>query len=870
MNKIIIIDGNSLLFRAYYATIHTGNIMTTKSGIPTNAIYGLSNMISKIVLGLKNNEKIFVSFDTGQKTFRHETLETYKAQRKPIDEELKIQIPIARELLKAMNIYYYEQVGYEGDDIAGTVAHLASKSAYKVEIYTSDKDFLQLIDDNIQVNLIKKGLTDVEIMTKETLKAKMGITPSQITDYKGLTGDSSDNLKGIAGIGDKTAVKLLNEYGTLEKIIENMQNDTSKLGEKIRLGAQNGLLCKKLATIVTDVKLPFTLDDLEYVGYDYNELSSFYTKYEFFSLLKRLKLSDKRITKEEKKEEQFFKFAKNYISSFKELKFKPLYFIVDLQGNNYANYKINGFIFNDEKQCYYLTYNSSKRDDELISYLENAEIKKSTYDVKSIMVALLKDNISLKGVEFDILLATYLLNSTLSPEPINIFGYYGYNILENNDNFSLFGDDNMYFNMVNCFLQVKEKALKELQDIDCLSLFYNIEMPLADVLASMEYEGFPLNRKVLEEINQRYQIQLDRISNQIYEEAGDKTLNISSPKQIADLLFNKLGLPSNKKNSTSIEVLNSLKDAHPIVPLIIEHRKYSKIISTYSNGLLDYILSDGKIHACFNQALTTTGRLSSSDPNLQNISIRSEEGKEVRKAFFYEDNNLSLLSLDYSQIELRILASLSSCKPLIDAFNENKDIHMETARKIFAIPNDEEVPPSLRRKAKTINFGLIYGISDWGLAEQLDISIKEAREIITIFFSHYPEIKTYFEQIVNNAKEKGYVETIFHRRRYISELKSDNYQTREFGKRAAMNAPIQGTAADLIKIAMIKLDAALKKAKLKSEIVLQIHDELIIKVYNYEKDLVYKIVKDTMENAYSFKCKLAVDGSLGKTWFDCK
>ncbi len=869
--KIIIIDGNSLLFRAYFATSFTGNLMRTKSGIPTNAIYAFSNMISKIVSSMKSTDRIFVSFDTGKKTFRHEALESYKAQRKPIDEELKIQLPIARELLKAMNIFYYELEGFEGDDIAGSVAKLAASKGYNVEIYTSDKDFLQLIDDNIQINMIRKGLTDIEIFDEPTLLSKMELTPSQIKDYKGLTGDSSDNLKGIPGIGEKTAIKLIKQYGTLENIIEAMQNDKSKLAEKIRLGAEEGLLCKKLATIITDVNIPFSLDDLEYLGYDFNELSSFYTKYEFFSLLKKLKTTDKRIVKEKKEVTKTIKeFKKTYCSSFSELKATPRIIIPDLEGRNFATYKLKGFVFALEEECFYLSFDNTKKDQELINFLQNPDIKKDVYDSKALTIALLKENIIVKGIDFDLLLASYLLNSSLGSDPISVYGYFGINISENNDEFSLFDDDNMLFNMAHSFDSIKITCLEELNKINCLQLLYNVELPLANVLANMEYEGFPLNKNVLKEINNKYQIILDNISEQIYALAEDKTLNISSPKQIADLLFNKLNLPSNKKNSTSIEVLNSLASLHPIVPLIIEHRKYSKIISTYSNGLLDYILSDNKIHASFNQALTTTGRLSSSEPNLQNISVRSEEGKEVRKAFFYEEDDLSLLSLDYSQIELRVLASLSNCKPLIDAFNNGEDVHEETARKIFNIPEDQEVPSSLRRKAKTVNFGIVYGISDWGLAEQLEISILEAKEIIKRFNDHYPEIHTYFETIVSNAKENGFVETLFHRRRYIQELTSDNYQTREFGKRAAMNAPIQGTAADLIKMAMIKTNEALNKNNLKSKIVLQIHDELILKVYEDEKEIVYNLAKETMENAYQFACKLEVDGSIAKTWYDAK
>ncbi len=871
MNRIIIVDGNSLLFRAYFATSFTGQIMTTKDGIPTNAIYAFSNMMSKIVATLKDKDLLFVSFDTGKKTFRHDALESYKAQRKPIDDALKTQLPIARDLLKAMNIFYYELEGHEGDDIAGTVAKMASKENYNVEIYTSDKDFLQLIDNNIQVKLIKKGLSDIEIMTLETLKEKMSLTPDQIRDYKGLTGDSSDNLKGIPGIGEKTALKLLNEYGTLENIIKACENQSSKLAQKIISGKDEGLLCKQLATIELDVPIPFKLKDLEYVGYDFSELSAFYTKYEFFTLLKKLKPTDKRIIKKNVKNEPTIKnHTKNVVNSFKDIPLPMPFLICDIENKNYANIRLNSFTFSDGKNSYLLKVNGTKLEPDLIAYLEDETIKKSVYDSKSLKLALLKLNVTLKGVDFDLLLATYLLKSSIDNDPRMIFGYYGYNIQEGEETISLFDDNPYFFNMAYALSQIKDNCLKQLESINCLNLYYDIELPLSDLLARMENEGFPIDRETLNLINAKYVKIVNELEQKILSYSADPNLNLSSPKQLADLLYNQLKLPSNKKQSTSIEVLNNLVSYHEIIPLIIEYRKYSKIVSTYSSGLIDYIANDNKIHASFNQALTTTGRLSSSEPNLQNISIRSEEGKEVRKSFFYKEPNLYLLSLDYSQIELRILACLSNCKPLIDAFNENRDIHEETARKIFSIPDDMEVPELERRRAKTVNFGIVYGISDWGLAEQLEITIVEAKKIIDRFNESFPEIHEYFTKIINQSKEDGYSLTLFNRRRYIPELNSDNYQTREFGKRAAMNAPIQGTAADIVKLAMVKTDLRLKENGFKSQIVSSIHDELILKVYEDEKDKILDLVKDTMENIYPFSCPLKVDGHIGKTWYDAK
>ncbi len=867
MKKLVIVDGNSLLFRAYYATSFTGTIMRRKDGFPTNAIFGFTNMMNKIISTLKDGDLLFVSFDTGKKTFRHKEMETYKAQRKPIDEDLKLQLPVARELLKAMGVFYYELEGYEGDDLAGTVAEIGSNANLEVDVYTSDKDYLQLINDNISIYMITKGIKEIKIMNKESLFNDMGLTPDQIRDYKGLMGDPSDNIKGIPGVGEKTAIKLLQQYYSLEGIIEAMKNEKSKLAQKIIDNQDLGKFCKHIATIDTDVPLPFTLEDLEYSGYDFNELSSFYTKEEFYSLLKKLKPNSKK-RNINKTAEKSIKFEKMLISSFKDLPNNISTFVLDYNQTNYHHANVNNVIFADDKNVYIYDYSLAKKDKDFINFITNEKIKKATFDSKAMYVLLNKDHIQLNGITFDLLLASYLLDSSLANDPITVCAYFGKNILSN-DQLTLFDDNSSTCNLTYVINSIKDEVIESLKEIDCYDLYNNIELKLAIVLAKMEIEGFPLNKEALNIINEKYKIILNELTEKIDELAGVK-INLSSPKQVADLLFNKLMLPSNKKQSTSIEILNNIKHLHPIVPLLIEYRKYSKLISTYTSGLSDYIFPDGKIHALFNQALTTTGRLSSSEPNLQNISVRDEEGKLIRKAFFYDEDNLSLLSLDYSQIELRLLSHMANVSLLIKAFNEGKDVHEQTAREIFNIPNDEEVPSNLRRKAKTVNFGIVYGISDWGLAEQLSCPIQEAKTIINNFYLVYPEIKTYFDNVIEFANKNNYVTTLFKRRRYILELNSDNYQTREFGKRAAQNAPIQGTAADLIKMAMIKIDEEITKQQLKSKLILQIHDELIFKIYPEEKEIMYNLVKSTMENIYPLKVKLEVDGSCAKTWYDCK
>lgn len=861
--KLYVVDGNSLLFRAYYATSFTGNIIRRKDGFPTNAIFGFSNMMTKLLSQLKDGDKLFVSFDTGKPTFRKQKLESYKAQRKPIEEDLTVQLPVARELLKAMGIFYYEEDGYEGDDIAGTVAKLGSSKNIETICFTSDKDYLQLIDDNITIHMLKKGLTDIEEMNEESLKEKMGLTPLQIIDFKGLMGDPSDNLKGIPGVGEKTAIKLIQQHGSLENIIEAMKTDKSKLAQKILENQELGYLCKEMATIVTDMKLPFTLDELDYEGYDYNELSNFYTKYECFSLLKKLKPNDKKATKNKKVEQA--NFDKITVRKFKEIPFTPVC-ILDIEKGNYNTSPINGICFAKDGITYYLPYFLAKNDADFISYMEDENIKKITFDYKALKVSLNRDNINVKGLEFDLSLASYLLDTSLSNDPVSIFGYHGINILFTSNEISLFEDNETVYNMAYHLEKIYPDVIKKLEDDNSLNLLKEIELPLCEVLAEMEIEGFPIHKEVLEEMNNTYKDILNKLQEQIYSLAG-YSFNIASPKQIADLLFHKLNLPTNKKESTSIEVLNFLRNKHPIVPLLIEHRKYSKIISTYTEGLLSYVHEDNKLHTIFNQALTQTGRLSSSEPNLQNISTRNEEGKLVRKAFYYDNDYL--LSLDYSQIELRILASMSSCSPLIETFNNDEDIHSRTAMDVFNV-NKEFLTPELRRRAKAVNFGIIYGISDWGLSEQISSSAKEAKEIITTFYNKYPEVKNYFTQVIQDTKELGYSTTLYGRKRHIPEISSDNYNIREFGKRAAMNASIQGTGADIIKIAMIIISKFLKENNYKTKMVLQIHDELIFRVPEEEKDIMPSLLKDLMENCVSLKVKLKVEGSLAKTWYDCK
>ncbi len=864
MPKITIIDGNSLLFRAYFATAFPGaEIMRAQDGTPTNAVFAFSNMINKIISDIKEGESLFVAFDAGKHNFRHDALETYKANRKPAPEDLVKQFPVVREFLNALGVYQFEEVGFEGDDIAGTVAKLAESKGYDVHLYTSDRDFLQLVTENITVHILRKGLSDVMLMTPKSVEETFGFKPLQIIDYKGLRGDSSDNLPGIPGIGEKTAVKLIQEYGSLDNIIANADNIKGKVGESIKENVEIGKLSRDLAIIQTNIALPFSVEDTIYEGFDFQTLNGFCQKYGFKQFINKVGQKwKKKDPLAEEIEVTFVKSLKGYENTEK------VGLAIDLDGD-YQNDEIYGVAFEINNHHLYMSIEDVKNDPIALSILKNKNIKKSCFDYKAIKVALSNSGVEIDGCGFDLLIAAYLLDSSMKNNPETVVNLFGADMGIDDDNVSLFSQENPKRASKIAFFSyyLEKKALHELEKNKSLDLFYNLELPLIDTLANMEIEGVPLDTNTLDSYGEIYKAKCKELSEEIYEMAGE-SFNIASPKQIGEILFNKLGLKSNKKMSTSVEVLNDIKNDHPIVNKILEYRKYFKLVSTYTDGLKAHIHKDGKIHAKFNQALTTTGRLSSSEPNLQNISTRDEEGKQIRKAFFYPNNDFEILSLDYSQIELRVLASLSKCKGLQEVFLSGEDIHAATAKKVFNLSC--EPTSAQRRRAKTVNFGIVYGISDWGLADQLEISVGEAKDIISSFYRTFPEIGEFFQQIISDALKDGYVSTMLGRRRYLRELHDTNYQTREYAKRAAMNAPIQGTAADLIKLAMIQVDKALKENGYKTKMVLQIHDELILKVPHVEKDKILPLVKNVMENALKLDVPLEVDGGYGKSWYDAK
>ena len=864
MSKIIVIDGNSLLFRAFYATYYDpSNIMRTKSGQATNAIFAFSNMITSLLTSLKKGDGIFVGFDAGKHTFRHQEYKDYKANRPELPKDLITQFPIARELLDKLNIVHYECDNLEADDICGIIANKAQKEGYKVYIYTSDKDYLQLIDENITIELIKKGLKDIKEMTPQTFKEEWGFEPIQITDYKGLRGDDSDNLKGIPGVGDKTAKQLISQFGDLESIIQNADTKT-KVGRNIIEFQDNGRMCKHLAIIAKDQEIPIGVNETIYNGYKFNSVSEFANKYEFKSLVSKLP----KLFKQEEKHNEKVDFCEIFDSNGIDFDDK-IGIDVDIENVNYHDAVFNGLAFTTSSKTYYISKANLLKDEKLLSILKNPDIKKFAFDFKKVRYVLAKNNIEVNGLFFDLILASYLIDSSIKNDIESVLNYYSIDISYATTKNLLFDDSTKQisiatsFYSIGLFEEIKEKLLARNQ----YELLVNIEQPLTIVLCDMELEGFPLDKETLLSFKTIYQEKLDILTKEIHLLAGEE-FNINSPKQVSHILFEKLNLKSNRKGSTSVEFLEMIKNEHPIISKILEYRKYAKIISAYVDGLIPFIHDDGKVHSTFNQALTTTGRLSSSEPNLQNISTRDEEGKQIRKAFFYKDPTLSILSLDYSQIELRILAHLSDAKSMIEFFNNDEDVHASTAIKIFNL--DREPTSAERRRAKTVNFGIVYGISDYGLSEQLDCPISEAKEIIKNFYQAFPEIKKFLNHLIDDATEKGYAETMFHRRRYLPELQSSQYQVREFAKRAAMNAPIQGSAADLMKVSMIQVYNTIKEKGFKSKIVSQIHDELIFKVYEDEKEEFYKTVKEIMENSVKLKVKLKVDGGYARDWFSAK
>lgn len=867
MEELILIDGNSLLFKAFYATSYTGNYMVNRNGIPTNGVYGFARMVDKI---LDNNPKyVIVAFDYGKKTFRNELLDTYKAQRKETPEELIPQFSLAREYLTAHNITWYEVEGFEGDDIIGTLVDFGEKNNLKVSVYTGDKDAFQLISPQTTIYRTVKGVTELDIYNEQTLLDKYGLKPDQIRDFLGLMGDTADNIPGIKGVGEKTALKLLHQYETIEGLEEHQNELKGKMGEKIRAGMEDALMSKKVATILRDVPLDVDLNKALYEGYNYETLKSFYEKYDMNSLIKSMTIETAP------KKELKLEIVDHMPEITKDSAVYP-----SIYDTNYHRSIILGYgIYNDE-QAYFISYENALKDASFLAYLKDENKKKYGYDIKSTVIGSRWNGVEINGYTFDLSLASYVLEPAIKEELKYVCTHFDYEGVQYDE--EVFGkgakkhipDDALLaqhtVSKAKAIYELKDVVTKELKDKNQYELYEDIELPVTRILGEMEFAGTEIDLDVLKEMDEAFDETIEKLSNDIYRISGT-TFNISSPKQLGQVLFEELGLKGGKKTktgySTSQDVLEKIIDAHPVVPLVLEYRMLTKLSSTYLKGLQEQVFPDNKIHTIYKQTLTHTGRLSSVDPNLQNIPVRSEEGKLIRKAFV--SHNGYLVSFDYSQIELRILAHMAHVTNLIDAFNQGKDIHRHTAALVFGV-KDEEVTPQMRSQAKAVNFGIIYGMSEFRLSKDIGMSIQEARNFINKYFETYPEVKTYMDEVVEVCKKQGYVSTLLNRKRYIPTINDKNFMVRQQAQRYAMNTPIQGTGADILKLAMIEVDKALKAHHLKSQMILQVHDELIFDVFEDELEEVMSLVKEKMENCIKMDVPLIVEGNYAKNWCELK
>ena len=877
MDKLLIlIDGNSLMNRAYYALPELMN----KKGQHTNAIYGFANILFKIMDTYKPSH-ISVAFDLKAPTFRHKQYDAYKGNRKKMPDELREQVEPLKKMIDAFGINRIELEGYEADDLIGTVAKNFEQDGFEVYIITGDKDALQLVSDKIKVLFTKKGISELDEYDPDKMTEKYELTPQQFIDLKGLMGDQSDNIPGVAGIGEKTGIKLLKEYGSIENIYMNIDEISKSIKAKLEAGYDMAFLSKSLATIMVDIPLELKVDEFEKKDIDKNTLISLFSEFEFNSLIGKVGNDESGLIDKVQKEYLISNDIELLIDKATSLKSLNLFSIAK-SGLVSDKRLINLFAKIDEE-----FFNIEEKDvSKLKDVFENPEIKKYGYNLKNDCLILKPYEINLTGLYFDIAIAEYLIDSTSSNYEIKDIAL-KYNLGDVLSLEELLGKgkskkdfkdllDAQISGYACSVLDIvdngKEALITTIENYTMHNLFYEVEMPLVEILADMEYIGISADKEVLNELKQKFDIEIKTLEVSIYEYAGEN-FNINSPKQLGHILFDKLGLPAIKKTktgySTNAEVLEALSDKHPIIDKITLYRQYTKLQSTYVDGLLNIINpKTGRIHSSFNQTITTTGRISSTEPNMQNIPVRLEIGRELRKVFVAPED-MYLVDADYSQIELRILAHIANDEGLIDAFSKGDDIHTITASEVFNVPLDE-VTKELRSAAKAVNFGIVYGISDFGLSNNLGISKQVAKEYIDNYFARYPYVKKYMEDIVEKAKNDGYVETYIGRRRYIPELGSNNFIMKNLGKRLAMNTPIQGSAADVIKIAMVKVYARLKSEGLKSKLILQVHDELIIESPDSEKSYVADLLKEEMESAVDLNVKLTVDAKWGKSWYETK
>ena len=910
MKKLVLIDGNSIMNRAFYG-IMGSKTLTTKDGKYTNAIYGFLAILFKLLEDEKP-EYIAVSFDLKAPTARHKLYDGYKANRKGMPNELAEQMPIIKEVLKAMNIDIVEKEGYEGDDIIGTLSKYGEEKGLEVIILSGDRDTFQLATDNVKIHIprTKAGKTETEIYDRNKVKEVYGIEPKQLIEVKGLQGDTSDNIPGVPGIGEKTALSLIQKYETIDNLYKKLEAGEDDLKgkqkEKIEENKDLAYLSRTLGEINTQVPINDTLEELKTEEWDKPKVLEIFKELNFKRYIDRFNLLEEskngNIENEHKEIKELYKVEKKSIQDIKNILIeqKEMIFYIDTDKDEnqekIIKEKITGIgIFNPKSnESYYINLNNKEDIQNLKDIFENKEILKIGIDIGKIYILLKQEQINLKGIKFDCSIAAYILNPTNNKLKIENLAeqYLEIDVNEEIQNkanqkqeqinlFDQLNSENQEENKSNekkatyysyIIYKLQEVMTKQLEEINAIQLFNNIDMPTLEVLADMQWNGMYADENELNKFGDKLKEQLETKTKIIYEMAGEE-FNINSTKQLGEILFEKMKLPVIKKTksgySTDVDVLEKLKSEDPIISEILEYRQLMKLNSTYVEGLKPYINpKTGRIHSFFHQTITATGRISSTEPNLQNIPTRFELGKQVRKIFKPEKGKV-YIDADYSQIELRVLSHMSEDKHMVQAFKEGQDIHKQAASKVFKTPI-EEVTKEQRSNAKAVNFGIVYGISDFGLGEQLGISRKQAKKYIDEYLTEYEGIKKFMDNVIEKAKEQGYVETLFNRRRYIPELKSNNYMVRQFGNRAAMNTPIQGTAADIMKIAMINVHKELLEKNLKSKIVLQVHDEMMIEAPIEEAEEVKKIVKEQMENAVTLKVPLIADVSEAENWYECK
>ncbi|MDR0898825.1 MAG: DNA polymerase I [Lactobacillaceae bacterium] len=889
----LLIDGNSLAFRAYYAMINQVDRFISHNGLHTNALVAFNNFFDQIVDTIQPDYAL-VAWDAGKAstTFRGESFDEYKAQRKTTPEELVEQFPYLRKLVELHGVKSYSQDGIEADDIVGTMAKIAEDDGLQVLIYTGDKDYLQLITDNVTVNVTKKGVSELDIFTPSLFAERYdGLSPQQMIQIKGLTGDTSDNYPGVTKVGEKTAIKLLKEFGSIDGIYDHVDEmKASKLKENLLTDKEIAYRALDLATIRVDSDLNIGLDDIKYTGIDYPELVKFYEEIDFKQQLAKIRAlnldGSKNSTDSQTVVAQSTSFIPLNESNFSHVAEidAPFVLYIELDSDNYYTASAIGFVLGNSKTGFFVSRDINYLNNPDIQKLLTSDLPKSTFNLKSHYVFLKKRGINLVNVTFDFLLTSYLLDTNDNDNTLaTLAGRYDQYLVSDESfygkgaKFSVPGDNELFGHLANkasVIEKLKQSQLDDLASHEQLNLYQNIELPLSIVLGDMEFAGIKIDVPLLTQMGLDFDAQIKELESEIYRDAGQE-FNISSPKQLGELLFEKMGIPPVKKTktgySTDAEVLSQLAPSYPFVEKILQYRQLTKLNSTYVKGLLDAVdPNDSKLHTRYLQTLTQTGRLSSVEPNLQNIPDRDDLGKSIRKAFIPSFEPAEILGADYSQIELRVLASISKDPELIAAFKDGEDIHDATARRIFQLLPTETVSFDQRRHAKAVNFGIVYGISDFGLAKSIGSSRVAAKEMIENYFHNFSGVKTWIDNTIQQAKKDGYVSTLFNRRRYLPEINSKIFNLRSFAERTATNSPIQGSAADLIKIAMIKVAEVIKQRELETRMLLQIHDELLFEVPDSEVELFSNLLKETMENVTQLNVPLSVDVHYGRTWYDEK